>query len=137
MNRHTFNYLENITYAYFDTKQQIREIEDQLLYDSKRTFDEKAGKVTSRGRIDFTAEKATALVADRRLTRLQEQVAAVDRAFNSLIPEKQELIEMYYWDDPAPKPMIHYADKLNISTRTAYRWRREYIYRLGRELGEI
>lgn len=136
MNRHTFNYLESITYAYHDTKRQIKEIEEELLYESKWS-DVKAGKVSVKEKVDTTAVKAAALVEDRRLKRLREQVDAVDRAYNSLIPEKQELVKLYYWDDPAPRPMNYYAEKLSLSVRTAYRWRREYIYRLAKELGEI
>jgi len=138
MKRNTFRYLESITYEYYDICKQIKEIEQEILHATNNSYDDvQAGKVTSKNVTSETETRATALLTDKRLSRLREQAEAIKKAYDNLIKEKQELIKMYYWTDPNKESMSHYAGKLNISLRTAYRWRQEFIYKLGKILGEI
>lgn len=138
MKRNTFRYLESITYEYYDIQKQIKELEQEILHATDTSHDEvQAGRVSTFNTKSETETRATALLDDKRLSRLKEQADAIKKAYEKLIAEKQELIKMYYWTDPNKESMSHYAEKLNISLRTAYRWRREYIHILGKMLGEI
>lgn len=136
MKRNTFRYLESITYEYHDMLKQIEEIELEILYDKNDDDKVQAGRTSVRNITDPTADRATALITDRRLARLRQKVNAVEKVFNSLIDDKQELIESFYWSNKN-KNLTGLAQELKLTPRTAYRWRREFIIELGKVLGEI
>lgn len=138
MKRNTFRYLESITYEYYDILKQIKEIEQEILHATDNSHDDvQPGKVTSKNINSETETRATALLTDKRLIRLKQQVEAIDKVYDSLMDEKRELIKIYYWNRPAGKNLTGLAHDLNLTPRTAYRWRREFIIKLGKELGEI
>ena len=135
MNKHQFNYLEETVRSYHDMIKQVKEIELEIIHSTPTHDDIQAGRTNVRNNSDDTGDRATALVTDRRLCRLKEKVDAVKGAYESLIEEKQELIELYYWGNKR-KNLTGIAYDMNIHPRTAYRWRREFINKLARLLGE-
>lgn len=137
MRRDTFRYIESEVYSYHDTLKEIKLVEYELLNDSKTAYDDvQSGRTSVRTITDSTAKKATALIDNRRLTRMRDKTGAIQEAYENMIPEKRELIRLYYWEKPGELTWEGVAKELNIGRRTAIRWRKTFIHEVGRRLGE-
>lgn len=134
----TFKYIENEIYSYHETLRHIELLEYELM--NRSTTDDEnigAGKNSVRNTSSETERKATALLTDKRIVRLQQKVNAVEKVYNQLLPEKKEVIKLYYWDKPGELTWEGIAKETNTSRATALRWRKQFVEDVARELGEI
>lgn len=137
LKRKTFQYLESEVYSFHDTLKEIKLIEYEILNETSTfTEDPQAGRTSVRTISDTTARKGTALAEDKRLQRMETITDAVEKVYNSLIDEKKELIDLYYWKRPGELTWDGVSKELNIGRATALRWRKSFIYQLADELGE-
>lgn len=90
-------------------------------------------RIQSNRQSDPTATRATRLLMDRRLKRLDEVSCAIKRVYDALPREKRRLVEMKYWEKRYTNTGI--AESLHISEMTFYRWCRQIVLAIGEELG--
>lgn len=124
LRRGVFLYLEDSLFHYFEMLNEIKRIRTDIIFGSK-------SKEYSMGRssfpADFTATRAIELVSNARLERLQRLTETIQSVIDRLQPEKKELVKLIYWDRPRLLTWEGAAQRLHITKRTAYRWRREII----------
>lgn len=137
MDKHQFKSIENKVYKYKHTKREIKLLEIEIIEEGDSTMDDIGqGSTSVRTITDMTAIKANTLMEDKKLNRMREDVKAIEKVFNSLIDEKQDLIALYYWEAPNKYTWDGIANKLHLSKSTCIRWRNNFIKELVRELGE-
>ena len=133
----TFKYIESEVYSLQETLREIDIIRYELLHSTDVDLDSpQPGRNSVRDITDETEVKATALVEHRKLNRLEKVTSAILKVYDNLIPEKQELIKLYYWKRPGELTWNGIAKKLHIGRATALRWRKAFIYDIAEELGE-
>lgn len=133
----TFKYIESEVYHLQETLHEIKMLENEIIHGSSIDLDSpRPGRNSVRNISDSTAQKATALSEHVSLKRMNEKTQAILNIYNKLIPEKKELIKLYYWERPGELTWDGVAKKLNIGKRTAIRWRKSFIYDVAKELGE-
>jgi len=130
LKKSVFRYIEAELYDYHETLKEIDLIREQILEESSHA-EVSGGKSTRKS--DPTANKVTRLLTHRRLKRLEEVMTAIGRVYDSLPREKQRLIELKYWDGRYSNSGV--AQQLHIGEMTFYRWRRQIIQAIARELG--
>ena len=132
LKRATFRYIEAELYDYHKTKADLMALRAEIIEAAPRRDD----KVRTRGqsyRGDPTASRAARLVTNRRLTKMAETIAAIEKVNRLLPPEKRRLIELKYWDGTLSNRRV--AEALHVSDATFYRWRQEIITAVAIELG--
>jgi len=82
-----------------------------------------------------TEVKATAVIMNKKLTRLEGVVKAVRLVYSNLERDKQRFIELKYWGNSLTDEGI--ARSLYITGKTLYRWKKSIIYAIARELGYL
>lgn len=130
----TFRHIESELYEYADTKKEIELLRNEMLYGGKYA-DEDA--VDGSGHLPGPAPARTAvlLAGHKRLEHLESLIQAIDSVVERLSPERQQLIRLKYWTRSQPLAWDGIAQRLNVSTRTALRWRDEIIYAIADKLG--
>lgn len=139
LRRKTFQYIESEVYNLHETLKEIELTETEVLH----PFDEEpddpgliSGKNSVRIPGDPTSKTATILVENRKLKRMKQVADAVLKTYSIMMPEKQEVIRIYYWDKPGELTWEGVAKETHTSRRTAIRWREKFIYDIANELGE-
>jgi len=125
-----FKYIEAELYDYPQTKQAIEELKEDIIEEAPVLDD--VGGNTHRVS-NPTLSKTMRLVTNRRLARMEQTVAAIDRVLNSLDPDRRRLVELKYFEKRLANAGV--AMELNISDATFYRWRNEIILLVAVELG--
>lgn len=130
MKKSVFRYIEAELYDYHETLKEIDLLREEILEGSSRV---KVSGGKSPSKSDPTASKVSRLLMDRRLQRLEEVATAIGKVFEQLPREKQKLVELKYWDGRYSNAGV--AHELHIGEMTFYRWRRQIIQAVARELG--
>lgn len=130
MKKSIFRYIEAELFDYHDTLEEINQLREDIMEGSGERA---IGKSTRKS--DPTATRATRLLIDRRLQRLEEVTTAIGRVYDNVPREKQKLIKLKYWDKRYTNTGV--AEDLHIGEMTFYRWRRQIIQAIARELGLI
>lgn len=130
----TFKHVESELYEYADTKKEIELLRNEILYGGKYTDDDVGG---GSGNLsgDPAARPAVLLTGHKRLEHLESLIQAIDSVVDRLTPERQQLIQLKYWTRSQALTWDGIAQRLNVSTRTALRWRDEIIYAIADKLG--
>ena len=139
LDKYTFRYIESEIYAYQDTLKRIDMLRYQIIHETTNNDDENvgAGSNSVRSNHSIPEQKATSLLTDKRLQRMQEKAKAIQKVYDGLLPEKQEVIKLYYWDRPGELTWEGVATKTNTSRATALRWRKQFVCDVAKELGEM
>jgi RinA family phage transcriptional activator len=95
MKKSVFRYIEAEIYDYHETGREIQQLREEILQGGQQ---EQQIRIQSSRLSDPTGRKATRLLTDRRLKRLQEVSSAIQRVIDNLPPEKRRLIEIKYWE---------------------------------------
>lgn len=138
LDRETFKYIEKNIFDLPEMLQEIQFRREELLY----PFDEEPDHNDIKGRssvmtiTDTTARRASALVEDRRIRKMEEKTDAILRVYDKLIAEKKEVIKLYYWQKPRLLTWDGVAKETNTSRSTCLRWRKKFIQDIADELGE-
>lgn len=130
MKKSVFRYIEAELFDYHDTLEEITQLREDIM---EGRAERAIGKSTRKS--DPTATRATRLLMDRRLQRLEEVTTAIGRVYDNVPREKQKLIKLKYWDRRYTNTGV--AEDLHIGEMTFYRWRRQIIQAIARELGLI
>ena len=131
MKRATYRYIEAEIYDYPSTVEEITRLRQEIIEGGSP--DDTQTRVQSNRLSDPTADRATRLVMDKRLRRLEEVRNAIDRVYQNLDPDRKRLVEMKYWE----KRLTHtgIAEDLHIGERTFYRWKDDVVKAVALELG--
>jgi len=130
MKKSVFRYIEAEIYDYPETVKEIEQLREEIMEGGQQ---EERIQVQSSRQSDPTATRATRLLMDKRLRRLEEVSHAIKRVYDALPREKRRLVEMKYWEKRYTKSGI--AEALHISEMTFYRWRRQIVLAIGGEIG--
>lgn len=134
LKRGTFQHIESELYAYHDTRKEIVRLKNEILY-GKGNEDENTGGGRSSLPSDPTAKTAIMLTSHKKLEQLQGIADAIDAIYNSMPKDKQRLIKIRYWTRPQTLTWDGVAQKLNVSTRQAMRWRDDVIHAIAIKIG--
>lgn len=131
MKRATYRYIEAEIYDYPSTVEEITRLRQEIIEGGSP--DDTQTRVQSNRISDPTADRATRLVMDKRLRRLEEVRNAIDRVYQNLDRDRKRLVEMKYWE----KRLTHtgIAEDLHIGERTFYRWKDDVVKAVALELG--
>ncbi|NPV72130.1 MAG: transcriptional regulator [Firmicutes bacterium] len=133
MNRAVFRYVEAELYDYPWTKQEIARLRVDIALEGSGVEAALLAQHVSGGQqADPTLAKTIRLLTNRRLKRMEETVAAIERVYDRLPPEKQRLVDLKYWQRYSN---LAVATRLHISRATFYRWRAEVVTAVAVELG--
>lgn len=133
----TFKYIESEVFNLQDTLHEIDLMRYEIIHSTSIDLDSpQPGRNSVRNITNQTESKATALMTHKKLERLEEKSNSILKIYDGLIPEKQELIKLYYWKRPGELTWEGVAKEINIARSTAIRWRRTFIYDVAKELGE-
>lgn len=127
----TVKWLEEELAFYHDTKQELQELEEDIIHG--RRHDETG--IRAPGYSDPTAERAIALVEHRRIQHLRSVVRAIERVLQNLTPEQMKYVELRYWSRGKNLSTDDIAGMLHVSPRTLYRWREEILQQLAVLMG--
>lgn len=134
LNKGTFKHVENELSRYHETRKEMMRLRNEIMY-TRPSDDENVGGGRSSLPGDPTGRTATALATNRRLQHMEIIVDAIEDVYNRLPPEKQLLVSVVYWTKPQMLSWDGIAQKLNVSRKTAFRWRDEIIWAVGEGLG--
>lgn len=108
LRRSVFLYVEDELQAYHET---LRELE---------TLPERIG---------------VALEVSRRQERMQSITRSIGSVVEGLSAEKLELVRLMYWSRPRRYTWDGLAMQINVTRRTAFRWRREILCAIATRAG--
>lgn len=130
INRAIFRYIEHELYNYDETIKEIQEIRNNIIEQSpyKET-------VPGSGYIsDPTARKAIKLITSTAIARMERTIRAIDRALELLPEEHNQLFQLKYRQKWTMKQI---CDEIPTSERTYFRWRREIVEMVAKEMGFV
>lgn len=137
LRKSTFKHVESEVYDLQETLSRIDLIRHEILHGTHRDVDSpQPGRNSVRAITNESEQKATLLVEHKQLRRMEKVTSAILKVYDGLIDEKQQLIKLYYWKRPGELTWDGVSKELNISRRTAIRWRKAFIYGIAKELGE-
>ena len=132
--RATFKHIESELFNYHHTLKLLEQRRLELLHNSNSS-DENVGGGRSNLPGDPTARKAIALVADKRIEHLQTIINSIEVVIHTLPDDKLQFVKSRYWTYPQTLTWDGIALKMNISRKTAFRWREEVIISIADRLG--
>lgn len=133
----TFKHIESELYGYHDTLKEIKLIREEILCDSQEREEENVvGGVNSvRKPGDPTGRVATTLMNHKRLSKLEEITAAIEKVYTGLPDDYQRLVKIKYWKRPQTLTWEGIARELNVGRMTAFRMRDHIVYAVCEVLG--
>jgi len=130
-----FKYIEDKLYRYNELLKYIEDREDEIINSTgpQGNGGHQAGSIS-----DTTGQRAVMLAGNQEILELKRVCRAIDKTvsmYRNIDPLKYDVIKLKYFDK-------RYTDfgitkQLSISRRTFYRYRREAICFIGKQLGII
>lgn len=126
-----FKLIEAELYCYEETKKELEQLKDEIIQSS--TYQEVAVQTGTTG--DTTASKALKLVSSSVIMEMERRINVIEKVLDMFkdSPLKLELIKLKYFERRYTD--IGIAQKLNISEKTFYRWKKEIIQFISMYLG--
>ena len=129
-----FRFVEHELYNFENTKRELEELKldiaestaGNLAYDR---YSSNPGYPRS-----STESAVTNIITNKAIIRATKTIRDIERAKKKLDEEKLELFDMKY---NQCKPWQQIVMKLNISERTYFRWRKEIVELVAKEMGLI
>ena len=128
-------YIEDELRGYTQLKKRITEVRLEIEYPFQDEPDENIGGGRSNQTTSPTEVKATRLAMDKRLEHLQKVEDAIESTLNELDDRGKEFVTLMYLKRPQKYTMEGIAQKIHVSTRTAYNIRKLVIKRVAEKLG--
>jgi len=128
--QHIKEYIEKELYNYIDNQNLIKELKEDIYYNSIENDGQPRGNQTS----NPTEQKATKLVDTRSILIAEKKIKQIDKALNRLIPEEQEIAKSIFFKGHT---QIFAQMHENISKDTYYHVRNKTIYYTAIEYGQI
>ncbi|MBY8908196.1 transcriptional regulator [Salinicoccus roseus] len=129
-------YLEDELFSYPGMEKHIRSIREEIINPWKEQ-DTNIGGGRSNSNVSTVEIKATRLVNDKRLRRMQEVKQAIETIYNEADHNQRKMLDVYYFTRPRTLTIDGVAQKMNVSRRTIFRVRKSILSRLADELGII
>jgi len=129
-----FRYVEAELYDYPFTKRDLESLRLDIIEEGPDPGMVRAASRTTEVS-DPTLSKATKLLTNRRLARMEDTVRAIERVLDRLPAEKYRLVELKYFQGRLSN--LGVADALKVSLRTFYRWREEIVMAVAVEMGLV
>lgn len=130
----TLRLIEAEIRQYHVTRRMLAEMEETICAPKAVEYGEPLIAV---GHGDPTASKAIVMMTSAELCEVRRRLEAIEYMLNVLAaspePGRLELIRLRYWDRRLTDKGI--CERLNISERTLYRWRREALELAAERLG--
>lgn len=128
--RAVFRYVEHELFNYAETKLLLRELQQSVIESTPY-----CETIPSSGHIsDPTANKAIRLVTSTAIARMERNVRAIDRALK-LLPEQHQMLFNFRYKQG--KSMGIVCDEIPTSERSYFRWRKEIVEVVAREMGLV
>lgn len=134
MDKQIFKYIEHELYHYRDTCKQIELLREEIM-NPYNPSDENIGGSRSSGVSSPTEIKATRLMTDKKLRRLEEVKNAIEDVLYICDPVRRKLIELNYFKKPKLLSWDGVVEELPISKRTAFTYRNEIVQAIAEKLG--
>jgi RinA family phage transcriptional activator len=129
INKRIFQYIEQELYDYEDTKKELEQCREEIIYGEHRP----EVSVQS-GLGDVTQSKAVKLASSTYILQAERTTKAIEKGLAELGQQHKDLYRLKYRDClPWQEVML----ELGISDRTYFRWRRELVTIVGRNMGVI
>lgn len=130
----TFSYLEDELMHYHDTIHEIERLRNDILYQGS-SGESNGGRGSSIS--DPTARIALELTTNLKLERMVRITTVIESVVNRIQPEKRQLVQIMYWEKPRQLTWQGVAIRLHITTRTAFRWRKEILRAIAERGGYV
>lgn len=124
----TFKHIEGELFYFHETKKELQRRRKEII---TRNGPYKNEKLVT----DPTGEKATSILADRRITHMERVIREINGVYQSLPKEKKQLVKLLYWSHPQELTWDGIAKRLHISKRQAQRWRKSIVETIAERLG--
>ena len=128
----TFKHIEAEFYKYHQTVREIKQLENEIIYETSRDENVGGGKGNLPSRP--TERKATRLATHRELKYLKDVVYAIETVYSLASEEYKELIRLRYWSN-RDLTWDGIANELHMSRRKAISMRDEIIMATAELLG--
>lgn len=119
---------------YHDTIHEIERLRNDILYQGS-SGESNGGRGSSVS--DPTARIALELTTNLKLERMVRITTVIESVVNRIQPEKRQLVQIMYWEKPRQLTWQGVAIRLHITTRTAFRWRKEILRSIAERGGYV
>ncbi len=133
IDRSVFRYIEHEMHNYDRYKEEI-ELQREVILHGTVKPEEGTGGVQTHRISDVTASKAMDLTTSVALAKMERSIKAVDRALRMLPYEHNLLFDLQYRQK---KEWRDVAEGIPVSDSVYFKKRRELVYAVGLELGEV
>lgn len=127
---HIKEYIEKELYSYIDNQNLIKDLKEDIYYNSIENDGQPRGNETSKP----TEQKATKLITTRSILIAEKKVKQIDKALERLIPEEQKIVKLIFFKGYT---QIFAQMHENIGKDTYYHVKNKMIYYTAIEYGEI
>lgn len=134
MRRSTMKYLEDELFSYPGMDKHIRSIREEIINPWKEQ-DTNIGGGRANNNVSTVEVKATRLVNDKRLKRMQEVKQAIETIYVEADHNQRKMLDVYYFTRPRTLTIDGVAQKMNVSRRTVFNIRKKLLKQLADELG--
>lgn len=134
MKRAVFRYVEAELYDYPFIKRELEDLRAAIIEEGPDPGKVVVGREKTRF-TDPTYTKAQRLLTNRRLSRMEDTVRAIEEVLGRLSAEKRRLVELKYFQGRLSN--LGVADALNVSLRTFYYWRGQIVRTVAVEMGLV
>lgn len=117
MKRAVFRYVEAELYDYPFIKRELEDLRAAIIEEGPDPGKVVVGREKTRF-TDPTYTKAQRLLTNRRLSRMEDTVRAIEEVLGRLSAEKRRLVELKYFQGRLSN--LGVADALNVNLRTFY-----------------
>ena len=125
----TFKKTESEWYNYHNTLREIAKLREEIMTPFEEQEDEKivAGANSVRSIGDPTYNIATRLTTSKQLRYLEEITNAIEQVYESLPDNYKKMVHLRYWNNKDLTWDV-IAEKLHVSRRQAFYWRKSIIH---------
>jgi RinA family phage transcriptional activator len=123
----TFKKVESEWYSYHKTLKEIARLREEIMNPFNEDIDENIGGGRNNQTSSPTERIASRLITHKQLNYLVQVTNAIEEVYNALPDEYKNLVRYRYWSKEKDLVWDVIADKLNVSRRQAFNWRKEII----------
>jgi RinA family phage transcriptional activator len=130
-----FKFVEHELYNYEDTKKELRDLKDDIAESSLGNMELDNFSSTEKYPEGSSTETAVATILQNKVAkRMSSTIKYIDKTLGKLDESKAELYVLKYQQE---KPWQQIIKELHISKRTFFRWRKDIVRLVAKEMGLI
>ena len=131
---HVFKFVEGELYHLEENKKDLNDLKEDIAASQLGNMEYDDMPKGSGGFHSSTETATMDILSNKVAMRAERTIKCIEKALKRLDDEKLELFMMKYQQG---KPWQQITMDLNISKRTFFRWRKEVVEKVARELGMI